>query len=132
MITRNLKNFKSYNEERKIKLGAESKYVHVPEHLLQELQQQKRKLLDTFKKARKAGKRTTWKIKKAHNAVILIMRYLYTWSKNDVVSSVRKRYCALGLELGLELELRLELGLGLGFMLELVLVLGWGQELGLA
>jgi len=27
--------------------------------------------------------------------------YLYTFSKNDVISSVRKRYCALGL--GLEL-----------------------------
>jgi len=27
--------------------------------------------------------------------------YLYTISKNDVILSVRKRYCALGLELGL-------------------------------
>jgi len=35
-------------------------------------------------------------------------RYLYTWSKNDVISSVRKHYCALRLGLGLEL------GLGLG------------------
>jgi len=40
-------------------------------------------------------------------------RYLYTWSKNDVISSVRKHYCALGLglELGLVLELGQELGL---------------------
>jgi len=29
--------------------------------------------------------------------------YLYTWSKNDVISSVRKHYCALGLELDVEL-----------------------------
>jgi len=29
--------------------------------------------------------------------------YLYTFSKNDVISSVRKHYCALGLELGSEL-----------------------------
>jgi len=35
--------------------------------------------------------------------------YRYTRSKNDVISSVRKRNCALGLVLGLELEL--ELGL---------------------
>jgi len=43
--------------------------------------------------------------------------YLYTCSKNDVISSVRKYYCALGLglELELEFELELEIGLGLGF-----------------
>jgi len=42
--------------------------------------------------------------------------YLYTWSKNDVISSFRKHYWALGLELGLGLGLGLglELGLGLG------------------
>jgi len=33
-------------------------------------------------------------------------RYLYTISKYEIISSVRKRYCALGLVL--------ELGLGLG------------------
>jgi len=38
------------------------------------------------------------------------VRYRYIWSKNDVISSVRKHICALGLGLGLELEL--ELGLG--------------------
>jgi len=34
--------------------------------------------------------------------------HLYTWSKNNVISSVRKHYCALagGLVLGLELGLR--------------------------
>jgi len=36
----------------------------------------------------------------------IVLRYLYTFSKNDVISLVRKRYCALGL--------RLQLGLGLG------------------
>jgi len=45
-------------------------------------------------------------------------RYLYTWSKNDVISSVWKQYCALErglkLELGLGLVLGLELELGLG------------------
>jgi len=45
--------------------------------------------------------------------------YLYTWSKNDVILSLRKHYCAvggglgLGLELGLRLVLGLELDLGL-------------------
>jgi len=34
-------------------------------------------------------------------------RYLYTCSINDVISSVRKHYCTLGLELPLELRLRL-------------------------
>jgi len=32
--------------------------------------------------------------------VFFLLWYLYTWSKNDVISSVRKHYCALGLELG--------------------------------
>jgi len=40
--------------------------------------------------------------------------YLYTCSKNDVNSSVRKHYCALGLGLGLGLKLRLRLELRLG------------------
>jgi len=43
-------------------------------------------------------------------------RYPYTWSKNDIISSVREHNCALGfglgLELGLGLVLELELGLG--------------------
>jgi len=43
--------------------------------------------------------------------------------KNDVISSVRKHYCAVGLELGLELGLGL--GLGLGLELELRLK-SWG------
>jgi len=30
-----------------------------------------------------------------------LTRYLYIFSKNDVISSVRKRYCALGLGLQL-------------------------------
>jgi len=37
------------------------------------------------------------------------MRYRYIWSKNNVVSSVRKHNCALGLGLGLELGLVLGL-----------------------
>jgi len=32
---------------------------------------------------------------------------LYSFSKNVIISSVRKHYCALGLVLGLRLELRL-------------------------
>jgi len=39
--------------------------------------------------------------------------YRYTWSKNDVVSSVRKHNCALGLGLGLVLGVVLVLVLGL-------------------
>jgi len=27
-------------------------------------------------------------------------QYLYIWSKNDVITAVRKRYCTLGLVLG--------------------------------
>jgi len=42
-----------------------------------------------------------------------LFRYLYTWSINDIISSVRKHYWALGLELELGLGLVLELGLGL-------------------
>jgi len=42
-----------------------------------------------------------------------IFRHLQTFSKNDVISSVRKRYCALGLGLDLELEIGLWLALGL-------------------
>jgi len=38
---------------------------------------------------------------------------LYTFSNNDVISSVRKRYYALGLGFGLGLGL--ELGLGIGW-----------------
>jgi len=34
-----------------------------------------------------------------------ISGYLYTFSKNKVISSVQKRYCAFGLELGLRLGL---------------------------
>jgi len=49
-------------------------------------------------------------------------RYRYTWSKNDVISFVRKHNCALGLGLGLELGL----GLGLVLVLELDLELGLG------
>jgi len=41
-----------------------------------------------------------------------VSEYRYTCSKNDVILSVRKHNCALGLELGLELVLELELGLG--------------------
>jgi len=37
-------------------------------------------------------------------------RYLYTWSNNDIISSFRKHYCALGGGLGLVLGLELELG----------------------
>jgi len=39
---------------------------------------------------------------------------MHSFSKNSVISSVRKHYCALDLELWLELELGLRLGLGLG------------------
>jgi len=40
----------------------------------------------------------------------LLIGYLYTISKNDVISSVRKRNCTSGLELGLELaEIRFRL-----------------------
>jgi len=46
-----------------------------------------------------------------------LLRYLYTFSKNDVILSVRKRYYALGL--GLELGLRLVLALGLELRLRL-------------
>jgi len=72
---------------------------------------------------------------------------VYTWSKNekrsknDVISSVQKHYCALGLGLDLELELKLKLelelelelvfGLELKLELELELELGLGLGLGL-
>jgi len=39
--------------------------------------------------------------------------YLYIFPKNNVNSSVWKRYCTLGLELELRLGLKLGLGLGL-------------------
>jgi len=39
-------------------------------------------------------------------------RYLYTFSNNDVISSVRKHYCALGLGLELGLESRASAGQG--------------------
>jgi len=35
------------------------------------------------------------------NVYMLISQYLYTFSKNDIFSSVWKRYCVLGLGLGL-------------------------------
>jgi len=41
-----------------------------------------------------------------------IFKHLFTFSKNDVISSVQKRYCALGL--GLDLWFGLTLGLVLG------------------
>jgi len=45
----------------------------------------------------------------------MLIRYLYTWSKNDIILLVRKHYCALGLFLGLGLGLGLGLVLGLEF-----------------
>jgi len=45
--------------------------------------------------------------------------YLDTCPKNDVISFFQKRFCALGLELGLVLQLGFELRLGLGLRLGL-------------
>jgi len=41
----------------------------------------------------------------AKEIVAIFYWYPYTFSKNDVISSVQKRYCALGLELKLGLRL---------------------------
>jgi len=45
-------------------------------------------------------------LKKLKTASLNSKWYRYTWSKTDVISSVRKHNCALGLGLGLELGLR--------------------------
>jgi len=42
-----------------------------------------------------------------HRKVTLFFLYQYTISKNDVIFSVRKRYCVVGLELRLGLSLGL-------------------------
>jgi len=62
----------------------------------------------------------------------LIATVSHTFSKNDIILSVRKRYCALGLRLGLELQLQLrvlvsKLGLRLELELKLGLVLGLAE-----
>ena len=52
MIMRSLKNSKEYNEERKRTFGCETNYVYVTEHLPRELQQQKKKLVSSYKEAK--------------------------------------------------------------------------------
>jgi len=51
--------------------------------------------------------------------IITFRKYRYIWSKNDVISLVRKYNCTSGL--GLVLGLGLELGLVLGLELDLEL-----------
>ena len=65
MIMRSPKNLKEYNEERKRTFGSETNYVYVTKHLPRELQQQKKKLLSTYKKAKQNKQRTVWRIEKA-------------------------------------------------------------------
>ena len=65
LIMRSLKNLKPYNEERKRKFGNNAKSAYLTEHLPQQLQQQKKKLLSTFKEAREAGKKAFWRIERA-------------------------------------------------------------------
>ena len=65
LIMRSLKILKSYNEERKRKFGSNAKSVYIIEHLPQQLQQQKKKLLHIFKEARDAGKKAFWRIERA-------------------------------------------------------------------
>jgi len=57
----NLKKLKHYNEQRKLN-DKSAMYVYATEHLPKALQLQKKKLKGLFDAARKAKKRTAWKI----------------------------------------------------------------------
>ena len=62
LIYKSLKNLKLYNNELNLKPRFRG-YIYITDHLPIEMLQQKKKLLSLlFNKARKEGKRTSWKV----------------------------------------------------------------------
>ena len=62
---RSLKNLKAFNQRRKDELVVAGGYIYVSEHLPLHLQQQKKRLLPIFNKARTDGVRAVFKIENA-------------------------------------------------------------------
>jgi len=86
LIFKNAKNLKSYNESVK-RESPTNPYVFITEHLPEKFQQQRKRLLDTYKEAKKNRQKAVWKVLDGNYTLFINDQQVEIWETDKLTEN---------------------------------------------